>query len=163
MLSKPFTDGSSSVVHETFALFSPYHTQQVEQYHLRRELCQPSTSLDWVLINDAGDHSTSHSEHFTMLSWGLYSPWLTWHWLNIKRLCISSAIFLMPDTDPRNKLFQLLVWALCRLTFICFRSFAEITCWNCGVLCRSWCGSLSKWALARTASIITWSRTVAPF
>lgn len=117
----------------------------------------------WVLINDAGDRSTSHSEHFTMLSWGLYSPWLTWHWLNIKRLCRSSAIFLMPDTDSRNRLFQLLVWALCRLTFICFRSFAEITCWICGVLCRSWCGSLSKWALARTASIITCSGTVAPF
>lgn len=45
MLSKPFTNGSSSVVCETFSLFSPYHMQQVKQYHLRRELCQPSTSL----------------------------------------------------------------------------------------------------------------------
>lgn len=161
MLSKPFTDGSSSVVHETFSLFIPYHTQQVEQYHLRRELCQPSTSLSldkrcWRSFN-----KPFRTLHNALL--GFILPMTHLAWLNIKRLCRSSAIFLMPDTDSRNRLFQLLVWALYRLTFICFCSFAEMTCWNCGVLCRSWCGSLSKWALARTASIITCSGTVAPF
>ncbi len=61
------------------------------------------------LIKDTRERSTSYSEHFTIHSWALYFPWLTWRWLGIEirheTLQIQSHI---PHARSRNRL---LVWA----------------------------------------------------
>lgn len=161
MLSKPLTNGSSSVVCETFSLFSPYHMQQVKQYHLRRELCQPSTSLRldkrrWRTFN-----KPFRALHNALQ--GFILPMTHLALIEYKEtLQIQCHI---PHARYRFKKQALAAAGLSFVSsdiyFLC--SFAEMTCWLCGVLCCSWCGSLSKWALARTASIITCSGTVAPF